>query len=42
LGADGWLSTITGLRRFRKALETNDLKKSVKLVEIHGAKARNA
>jgi hypothetical protein len=39
LGADGWLRTVTGLSRFRKTLETHNLKESVKLIEIHGANA---
>ena len=37
LGADGWLRAVTGLRRLGKTLETDDLKKRVKLIKIHGA-----
>ena len=35
LGADGGLRAVAGLRRFGEALQPNDLKKRVELVEIH-------
>jgi hypothetical protein len=35
LGADGRLGTVTGLSRFGEALEPDNLKKRMKLVQIH-------
>ena len=39
LGADGRLGAVAGLRRLREALQPNDLKKRVELVEIHSCRS---